>query len=113
MSMALGLSVALRAQLTAIAAAVMVVLAVVGFALGSVMYDWAAPFPADIRTLLLHGARSPLVIGVTVLVATASLTRIISARPRAKTDQLASSGPRLTTACPGGGTQSWAGDLYR
>lgn len=80
----LGFSVAMRLAIPIAASTVMIVLAVAGFLLGSSMYDWAAPLPADFETLLLHGGRSPLVIGAAAFTLSASLTRTVTTRRKSE-----------------------------
>ena len=91
-AVALGLVVATRVAISAVASVVMLALAVLGFAIGSGMYDWAVPQPADIVTLFFHGGRSPLVLGALAFTGVASFTRIYrdSRRSRkASTDEQA------------------------
>jgi len=75
---ALGIVVGLRAGSSIVASSAMVILVVMGLILGSNANLFAAPLPADFVQLFLHGARSPLVIGATVLIGAAGIVRVLT-----------------------------------
>jgi hypothetical protein len=78
----LGIVTAWRPRAAVVAAAVMTILVVTGFAAGSEDYQWRAPFPTDLIPLLFHGGRSPLVIGPTLLIGAAAVWRLTTDRRR-------------------------------
>lgn len=71
----LGFASTLRLMVPVVATTVLVLLAATGFVLGSSLYDWASPLPFDFQTLLLHGGRSPFVIGAAAFLGAASAAR--------------------------------------
>lgn len=85
-SAALGLLVAKLQGTALIASATMLVLVVLGFAMGSSTFTWIPPLPADFRSLFFHGARSPLVIGATAFLGATSIPRVTVAK-RQQTSQ--------------------------
>lgn len=81
---ALGTITAWRNRISLIASALMLLLIITGYAAGSDRDTWAAPFPADVLTLYLHGSRSPLVIGPAILVASIAVWRCDAGRRRTR-----------------------------
>ena len=82
----LGAVVSTRAMGAIVAAGVMLILVVIGLVAGSDSYLVIRPLPFDIRSLVFHGSRTPVVIGPLLLVATAGMVRSVLLRRREVSD---------------------------
>jgi hypothetical protein len=77
-----GILVTWRVTVCFVAGLVLIALAIISFGFGGDSYIWVAPFPLDVPSIFFHGGRSPLVIGVSVLVGTAGIARAIMSKRR-------------------------------
>ena len=74
----LGALVSWRPGASAIASLAMLILFLISLTTGSDEFVWVAPLPADVVSLFFHGSRTPLVIGPTILIGVAGITRILA-----------------------------------
>lgn len=76
----LGVMIGWRPSATLTAAGTILVVGTVGYFLGSDMAVWAPPFPLDLWSLLLHGARTPVMPLVAALLVASGVVSTVTRR---------------------------------